>query len=120
MRLKVNHNNLVIPQELLEGLTEVEVSREGDVISIKKVADPATEKKKVPVSVVKGVAAKKLFLEKQQKIAMAKENTKTNPGRLALGEQFRQLCRETQELHADSPLSAEEIAAEIDAVRGGK
>lgn len=119
MRLKVNNNNLVIPQELLEGFAEVEISRQGDVISIKKVAIPPAEKKKVPVSIVKGEIAKKLFLEKQQKIAKAKENTKTDPRRLALGEQFRQLCRETQELHADRPLSAEEIAAEIDAVRGG-
>ncbi|NEP47146.1 MAG: hypothetical protein F6K35_51380 [Okeania sp. SIO2H7] len=120
MRLQVNNNKLVIPQELLEGLTEVEVSRKGDAIFIKKVANTTAEKKKVPVSIVKGEVAKKLFLEKQQKIATAKENIRTDLRRLALGEEFRQLCKETQELHADRPLSAEEIAAEIDAVRGEK
>ena len=32
MRLKVNENGLVIPRSLLEGIDEVEVSREGDSI----------------------------------------------------------------------------------------
>ena len=54
MRLKINNNNLVIPQELLEGLAVVEVSRQGGVILIEKVAIYPAEKKKVPVSIVKG------------------------------------------------------------------
>ncbi len=111
MRLKVNENGLVIPRSLLEGIDEVEVRREGDSISVKKVID---------ISIVKGEIVQQLLEEKLKKIREYKKNEKVNPEKIALAKRFRELCRETQELHADNPLSEEEIAAEIDAVRRGE
>ena len=108
MRLKVNENGLVIPRSLLEGLDEVEVTREGNSISIKKVRE---------ISIVKGEIVQQLLEEKLKKIREYKKNEKVNPEKRALAEKFRQLRKEIQELHADNPLSEEEIAAEIDAVR---
>ncbi len=57
MRLKVNKNGLVIPPSFLTGLDEVEVSREGDFISIKKV-DKIPDKHNIDISIIKG---EKLF-----------------------------------------------------------
>ena len=37
-----------------------------------------------------------------------------------LGKKFQELLKETQALHADRPLTEEEIAAEIDAYRRGE
>lgn len=111
MRLKVNENGLVIPRSLLEGIDEVEVSREGDSISVKKV---------VNISIVKGEIVQQLLEEKLKKIRENRKNKKVNPEKRALAEQFRQLRKEIQELHADNPLSEEEIAAEVDAVRRGE
>ena len=53
MRLRVNENGLVIPASFLAGLDEVEVSREGDLISIKKV-DKIPDKHNIDISLVKG------------------------------------------------------------------
>ncbi|MDY6804847.1 MAG: hypothetical protein SXA11_13705 [Cyanobacteriota bacterium] len=111
MRLKVNENGLVIPKSLLEGLDEVEVSREGDSVKIKKAID---------ISIVRGEAVQTLLEEKLRKIRENRKNKKVNPEQIALAEQFRQLRREIQELHKDNPLSEEEIAAEVDAVRRGE
>ena len=111
MRLKVNEKGLVIPRSLLEGIDEVEVSREGDSVKIKKV---------IEVSIVKGEAVQKLLEEKLKKMREERKNEKVNPEKVALAKKFRELCRETQELHKDHPLSEEEIAAEVDAVRRGE
>lgn len=40
--------------------------------------------------------------------------------RAALGEKLKQLFQETQAIHADNPLTDEEIAAEIEAYRRGE
>ena len=37
-----------------------------------------------------------------------------------LGKKFQELLKDTQALHADRPLTEEEIAAEIDAYRRGE
>ena len=50
MRLKVNENCLVIPPSFLAGINEVEVSREGDLISIKKV-DKIPDKHRIDISI---------------------------------------------------------------------
>lgn len=43
-----------------------------------------------------------------------------NSDRAALAQKLRQLFKETQALHADNPISEEEIAAEIEAYRRGE
>ncbi|MDY7005103.1 MAG: hypothetical protein SWX82_14465 [Cyanobacteriota bacterium] len=116
MRLKVNENGLVIPPSFLAGLDEVEVSREGDLISIKKV-DKIPDKHNIDISLVKGGVAQNLLEENLKKIKESKKNQAFNPKKAALAQRFRDLCKEVQELYADNPLSEAEIAAEIDAVR---
>jgi hypothetical protein len=46
--------------------------------------------------------------------------SKTSEKRRTLGEEMRQLFKETQAIHADNPLTEEEIQAEIDAYRRGE
>lgn len=119
MRLKVSENGLVIPPSLLTGLEEVEIRREGDVISIFKINNIETQET-IDISIVKGEVAQNLLEEKLKKIQQSKKKRSLDPGKVALAERFSQLCREVQELHADNPLSAAEIAAEIDTVRRGE
>ena len=119
MRLKVNEQGLFIPPSLLTGLEEVEIRRQGDVISIEKIKTIETQET-IDISIVKGEVAEKLLEEKLKKIKGSKKQRALDPAKVALGSRFSQLCREAQELHADNPLSEAEIAAEIDAVRRGE
>jgi hypothetical protein len=119
MRLKVNEQGLLIPPSLLTGLEEVEIRREGDVISIQKINNLET-KETIDISIFQGELAQKLLEEKLKKIQESKKERSLDPAKVALGERFRQLCREVQDLHADNPLSPADIAAEIDAVRRGE
>ena len=116
MRLKVNENGLVIPPYFLAGLDEVEVSREGDLISIKKV-DKIPDNHNIDISIVKGELAQNLLEENLKKIKGSNKNQTFNPKKAALAQRFKDLCKEVQELYADNPLSEAEIAAEIDAFR---
>lgn len=43
-----------------------------------------------------------------------------NNDRAALAQKLRELFKETQALHADNPMTEEEIAVEIDAYRRGE
>ena len=61
--------------------------------------------------------AQNLLAEKLKQIKESKKQRSLARSSLERAERFRQLCREVQDLHADHPLSAAEIAAEIDAVR---
>jgi hypothetical protein len=115
MRLRVNENGLVIPPSLLVGLDEVEIRREGDVISIEKV-NKSSIPESIDISIVQGEVAQKLLEEKLKTIRESSKNTPENPAKVALAQRFRELCREIQKLHTDNPLSEAEIAAEIDAV----
>ncbi|HIK11877.1 MAG TPA: hypothetical protein IGS52_16725 [Oscillatoriaceae cyanobacterium M33_DOE_052] len=119
MRLKVSENGLVIPPSLLTGLEEVEVRREGDVISIQKINNIDAQET-IEISILKGEFAQNLLEEKLQKIKFLKAKPSLDPAKLALKSRFSQLCREVQELHADNPLSEADIAAEIEAVRSGE
>jgi len=59
------------------------------------------------------------FLERQLKTG--KYNTPQEViEKVRLAEEFKRLCQETQALHADNPLTDEEIAAEIEAYRRGE
>jgi len=116
MRLRVNENGLVIPPSFLAGLEEVEIRREGDVISIEKV-NKNSPQESIDISIVKGELAQNLLEEKLKIIKESRKNTPENPAKVALAKRFSELCREIQELHTDNPLSEAEIAAEIDAVR---
>jgi hypothetical protein len=49
-----------------------------------------------------------------------KRNYQPDPHRQKLAEEFSQLCQETQELHADHPLTDAEIDEEIAAYRRGE
>lgn len=73
---------------------------------------------------VKGTeSAKALLKEKIRKYRKERENSKNkpiDPERARLAEEFKRLCAETQALHADNPLTDEEIAAEIEAYRRGE
>jgi len=60
------------------------------------------------------------FLLYKQQINRNRSKPKTMEDRTALVEDFRQLFKETQALHADRPLANEEIAEEIAAYRGGE
>ncbi len=119
MRLKVNENGLIIPPSFLTGLDEVEVTREGDFISIKKV-DKIPDGDSIDISIVEGEVAQNLLEENLKKIKESQKNQTFNPKKAALAQRFRNLCREVQELYADDPLSEAEIAAEIDAFRRGE
>ncbi|VXD18041.1 hypothetical protein PL8927_600231 [Planktothrix serta PCC 8927] len=116
MRLRVTENGLVIPPYFLAGLDEVEISREGDVISIEKVNKNSTQES-IDISIVQGEVAQNLLEEKLKTIRELRKNTPENPAKVALAQRFSELCREIQELHTDNPLSEAEIAAEIEAVR---
>ncbi|WP_017303592.1 ribbon-helix-helix domain-containing protein [Spirulina subsalsa] len=73
---------------------------------------------------VKGTeSAKALLKEKIRNYRKERENSKTkpiDPERVRLAEEFKRLCQETQALHADHPLTDEQIAAEIEAYRRGE
>ena len=75
-------------------------------------------------SYVKGTeSAKKLLKEKIKKYREEREknqNKPIDPERARLAAEFKRLCEETQALHADNPLTDEEIAAEIEAYRRGE
>ena len=120
MRLKVSENGLVIPPSLLTGLEEVEIRREGDVISIFKINNIIETIETIEISIVKGEAAQILLEEKLKKIQESKKKRSLDPAKVDLRSRFSQLCREVQALHSDNPLSEAEIAAEIDAVRRGE
>ncbi len=49
-----------------------------------------------------------------------KNSYQPDPNRQALAESFSNLCEETHALHADRPLTDEEIAEEIAAYRRGE
>jgi len=49
-----------------------------------------------------------------------KKSYQPDPHRQALAEDFNNLCEETQAVHADDPLTDEEIAQEIAAYRSGE
>jgi len=66
---------------------------------------------------------KKLLKEKIKKYRNEQEKNKNkpiDPERVRLSAEFKRLCEETQALHADNPLTDEEIAAEIEAYRRGE
>ncbi len=62
----------------------------------------------------------KLLAEKIQTSLELKNSYQPDPHRQALAEDFSNLCEETQALHADRPLTDEEIAQEIAAYRNGE
>lgn len=72
------------------------------------------------VTIVSGEPALKMLEEKVRQARQLKSGRSEDNPRAKLAERFRELCRETQELHADNPLTEEDIAAEIDAYRRGE
>ncbi|NEP43253.1 MAG: hypothetical protein F6K35_30125 [Okeania sp. SIO2H7] len=71
-------------------------------------------------TLVTGEPARKMLEEKVRQARKLKSDRSQDNPRAKLAERFRELCRETQELHADNPLTEEDIAAEIDAYRRGE
>lgn len=71
-------------------------------------------------TIVTGEPALKMLEEKVRQARKLKSDRSQDNPRAKLAEKFRELCRETQELHADNPLTEEDIAAEIDAYRRGE
>ncbi len=60
------------------------------------------------------------FLLYQQQGVRDRSKPKAKEERMALVEDLKQLFKETQAIHADHPLTDEEIAAEIEAYRRGE
>ncbi|WP_333462592.1 hypothetical protein [Microcoleus sp. herbarium7] len=71
------------------------------------------------VTIVSGKAAQELLAEKIKISRELQNSYQPDPHRQALAENFSNLCEETQALHADRPLTDEEIAEEIAAYRSG-
>lgn len=81
------------------------------------------EKPLLPPHIKGSESAKKLLAEKVKKYRETREKNQNKPvdiERKKLAEEFKRLCEETQALHADNPLTEEEIAAEIEAYRRGE
>jgi len=72
------------------------------------------------VKIISGKPAQELLAEKIKMSLELKNSYQPDPQRQALAEHFSKLCEETQALHADSPLTDEEIAEEIAAYRRGE
>jgi Arc/MetJ-type ribon-helix-helix transcriptional regulator len=72
------------------------------------------------VTILSGKHAQELLAEKIKMSGKLKNSDLPDPHRQALAENFSKLCEETQALHADRPLTDEEIAEEIAAYRSGE
>jgi antitoxin ParD1/3/4 len=72
------------------------------------------------LTILSGETAQQLLEEKVQIIRESLQNSQPDPHNKTLAEDFINLCQETQALHADHPLTDEEIAEEIAAYRGEK
>ncbi|MEA5496954.1 hypothetical protein VB834_01710 [Limnoraphis robusta Tam1] len=72
------------------------------------------------ITLISGESAQQLLEEKLKKMREIKQNYQPAPHNQTLAEDFINLCQETQALHADHPLTDEEIAEEIAAYRGEK
>ncbi len=72
------------------------------------------------VTILSGKPAQELLAEKIKISRELKNSYQPDPYRQALAEDFSNLCEETQALHADRPLTDEEIAEEIAAYRRGE
>jgi Arc/MetJ-type ribon-helix-helix transcriptional regulator len=76
-----------------------------------------------PIRIIKGEAAEKALAERVKEWREYQKNNPPkplDPERQRLVDEFKRLCDETQALHADNPLTDEEIQAEIDAYRRGE
>jgi len=72
------------------------------------------------VTILSGKPAQDLLAEKIKMSRELKNSYQPDPHKQALAEDFSNLCKETQALHADHPLTEEEIAEEIAAYRSGE
>ncbi|OIP67953.1 MAG: hypothetical protein AUK43_17865 [Oscillatoriales cyanobacterium CG2_30_40_61] len=73
-----------------------------------------------PVTILSGEAAQSLLEMKVKMMQEIQNNYRPDPHKQALAKEFIALCKETQALHADNPLTEKEIAEEIDAYRRGE
>ena len=69
------------------------------------------------VTLISGESAEQLLEEKVKKMRESQQNSQPDPHNQTWGEDFINLCQETQALHADHPLTDEEIAEEISIIR---
>jgi len=72
------------------------------------------------VKILSGKPAQELLAEKIKTSLELNNSYQPDPHRQALAENFSNLCEETQALHADHPLTDEEISQEIAAYRSGE
>ncbi|WP_293125398.1 hypothetical protein [Microcoleus sp. bin38.metabat.b11b12b14.051] len=72
------------------------------------------------IQIILKAEQEKLLAEKIKRIRELKNSYQPDPHRQVLAENFSNLCEETQALHADHPLTDEEIAEEIAAYRSGE
>lgn len=72
------------------------------------------------IQIILKAEQEKLLAEKIKMSLELKNSYQPDPHRQALAETFSNLCEETQALHADNPLTDEEIAQEIAAYRRGE
>ncbi|MEG3976966.1 hypothetical protein QT970_20420 [Microcoleus sp. herbarium8] len=72
------------------------------------------------IQIILKAEQEQLLAEKINMSGKLKNSYQPDPHRQALAEDFNNLCEETQALHADCPLTDEEIAEEIAAYRRGE
>ncbi|MEY3401872.1 MAG: hypothetical protein RLZZ86_1487 [Cyanobacteriota bacterium] len=72
------------------------------------------------VTILSGEAAQNLLEVKVKMMQEINNNYQPDAHQQTLAKEFMALCEETQVLHADNPLTEEEIAEEIDAYRRGE
>ncbi len=104
----INHGEYKTPEDVfLEGLSLLAIREKFRIIDEIKGSESAKIKLKQRVIQV---------YEQREK----NKHKPIDPQRQKLAKEFRELCAETQALHADNPLTDEEIQAEIDAYRRGE
>ncbi len=81
------------------------------------------EKSQEKLEIRRGESAQKLLNQKREELSIERVNNQNQtsaPQRQELAQEFTHLCKETQALHADNPLTDAEIQAEINAYRRGE
>ena len=97
------------PQEVISKAFQLLEDQEDDIV--------------LPAYIQGTESAKQWLKDKIKKYREEREKNKNkpiDPERAKLSAEFERLCQETQALHADNPLTDEEIAAEIEAYRRGE
>lgn len=115
--------SLNIPTDTLASLAEVAASKDMSVEALLKFyigQGLRQDIEKLFNERLLDKTAQSLLEVKVKMMQEIKDNYRPDPHKQALAKEFIALCKETQALHADNPLTEKEIAEEIDAYRRGE